>query len=255
MDWRTVAVALTLVLAGCSTFASPSTPSETVTPAPVPTTSPEPPTEAELAPGVGVRGSFDATRLAEAHGTAAANRSYVWQERLNVSSSNGTAPLTVDSQLRVETDQRYWFRTSPSGEFWHQSEFANGTDRYQRLFVQGGVEIRQRPMTTASEEFVPLATRAISDYLAVDEVSVSRSSANGDSVYVIRADSDTVRGQGAVQNYSAQATLTPEGFVYSLRVRYVSVDNGQRQLVRYRMGYDQVDNATVERPDWVDAAG
>lgn len=253
MDWRVVVVGLSVLLSGCGTFLTPSAPQETVTPAPVPTTSPEPPSETELAPGLGARGSFNATRLADAHRQAASNRSYVWRERLNVTAENGTTPIIVRSQLRTETEGRYLFRTSSSDRFWYHTEFANGTDRFQRRFVAGGVALRKRPMATATHQFTPLATAAITQYLAVDEVSISRSSANGEPVYLLTADSDAISGLGDLRNYSVEAKVTPAGFVHSLRVHHVSYYDDQRQVVRYRMGYRRLGNTTVERPVWVDS--
>lgn len=55
-----------------------------------------------------------------------------------------------------------------------------------------------------------------------------------------------------VHNGTVTAVVSPEGFVRSLEAVYTVRSVGQPRRVRYGFTYEQVDNTTVEAPDWYD---
>lgn len=78
MLWRTLAVALLAITAGCGTFATTSDPTPTVTPAPVTEVKTPTDTPTGIAPGVAGGGVRNVDRLAEAHLEALEGATYVW---------------------------------------------------------------------------------------------------------------------------------------------------------------------------------
>lgn len=245
MRERVAVVAVVVLLAGCSGFAGPSAPTETVTPAPVPetTTQTEQP-DGPLPPGLSGSGVTDTGALAQAHTNALRGQSYTWHARTTFGGNRS------DQHLTVEGPKTYAFRHTSPGSLSNTSEFADGETVYTRYyrFVE---RLRRAPAPNATDQYGPVAAGAIERYLAVENASVAETLVDGRLHYRLRATTDRYPRIGGATDYSVTAVITPDGFVRSLAVTYVSRGGDRPIAVSYDFQYDAVGNATVERPAWL----
>lgn len=254
MRWRALAVTVVLLTAGCSTFADSNPTPETVTPVSVPEVLTESKFGPEVAPGVGPRGEVNATRLAGAHRTAIANRSYVWTERLSYTAVTGNVSFAVRSTLSVAHERRYWYRSATTLQFWNYTEYADGEYRYQRKYEGGGIQYERHPVTNVSTVFGGLMTKSIERFLAVDAATVRNATVDGDPYYRVVSANPSESKLGPARDYAVVAHVAPNGFVRSLRVTYVKPSDRGPRRIRYHLRYSDVDNTTVDPPEWVSMA-
>lgn len=251
MRWPLLAVAITVVLAGCSGYFDSPTPTETVTPAPVPEPATAQATESGVAPGLGGGRVVDAKQLASAHQTAIRDRSYTWYERYSSASFDGEGTIGVTTTLRVEHEYLYDYDLATSWSFGNTSEFTAGPARYRRDVGQAGYRYvleRSTPVTTRVGD---RQRRAISRYLAIGTASVVTRRIDGQRYFEVTGTTDSIPGVGQVSNYSVRALVAPSGFVRTLTVGYADVLGDELRTVRYRFRYTEVGNTTVEPPTWV----
>lgn len=242
MDRRLAAVALAVLLAGCSAFAGGGEPTETVTPAPVPEVTPGERGGTALPPGVTAEGVVDPAALADAHLNAVENRSYVMRGRF-VYGNQTSAAL-----LRVASPRRYYYRETNGYYGSNVTEFADGEWWYGRYDRFQSRYSRDRA-TDATERFGAIVTQYVDQYLAGD-ATVTEATVDGQRRFVIRS-SDQPWNRTAVEDYSARALVTPDGVIRSLRVSFVDRDGDDELRVEQQLSYERRD-VTVERPEWVD---
>jgi len=276
MDWRVVVVVSLLVLGGCGFLPADGGDGqdETVTPAPVPTVTVTPtPEQRSLPPGVRRTGVVDVQALVAAHRKAITNQSYVWRARrgttteVNGSLQNSSVPTVTWISARVESERVYSLRTDrerltlSSGPTLvaDYREYADGEYRHVGYDVPWAVdyEVRSRMVVAArhNDNIGRAMTTAIVRYLSVENAIVSLTSVDGRRHYAVVARSEApsgyVTGEGNVTEYTARAVISPDGFVRSLNVTFLVADERRRQQFYYSFTYDDVDETTVERPQWV----
>lgn len=255
-----VALALCLVLAGCSAFdAAEPRPSRTVTPAPVPT--PEP----SLPPGVTTSGVDDYERLAAAHRVALERESYTVAFARTVRLANGTTVRRSVGGRIVGDDgaSRTWEREAGRGErgaagvvgqeTWANASvqvvrfrYANGTSRYTVITADQQYPYRGAGLTVSESLVTEDATLVDSDTDAVP------------ATYTLLARNLTGhRARTAALDHTETSSLrvvvTEDGLVRRATVRYTGTLDGTRAVVNTTIRYD-VGPRTVTRPAWVETA-
>ena len=267
MRWR-VLVALAVVLtAGCGSLFAASddtgtAATDTLTPAPVPAETPTP-ERWDLAPGLTSTGVVDLEALVAAHRAATANRSYVWREFRGTSAHvNGSIPIQDRTVAEVESRSRYHLRSGDqrvrlrSGltNVANYSEYADGTVRTIRFRFVGRTSYERRhthPTDPNDHRLVGAsATSAIRQYLALSNVTVSAVRLDDRPYYLVVGRNWPAFTGETVHNGTITAIVSPDGFVRSLEAVYTVRSVGQPRRVRYGFTYEQVDNTTVEPPDW-----
>lgn len=263
MIWRALAIAVLALTAGCGTFANVNDPTPTTTPAPVPELSTEPPTPAGVAPGVAGGGVTDANQLAAAHLDTLDETAYVWESERRVDrfpNETGTEHV-VRSELRVESERRYWFYTDRR-DVHNQgdvpfiddvTEFADGERTYRRFvpFGQREFTYQRGSVRRANAAYARELATPIRQYLAVPNATVAEARRDGQLYYRITAHRSDVPGMVAGSNFSVHAMVSPQGFVRSLNASYEVDRNGRTEEMRYVGEYDQRKSLSVTRPDWV----
>jgi len=232
------------VLAGCSTFVSPSASTETVTPAPVPAaTTSTAEAGGPLPPGLTGGGVTDVGSLASAHLDTIRNRSYTWQAHTYFGETNST------QTLKVEAPRHYTYQDAGRGSRINTSDFADGETVYTRYhrFVE---RLRRAPAPNATDQYGPLAAKAIERYLAVENATVAETLVGGERHYLVRTEMDRYPAIEGATNYSVEAVIAPDGFVRELTVSYVNRGGTRPLPVRYHYRYDRVGTTTISEPTW-----
>ena len=235
MAGRLAVLLVLLLFAGCGAFGGAER--QTVTPVPVPEQSQD-----GWADSAVTENTVDARRLAAAHRRATWNRSYVLGMRLSLEWGTQIVSLVVEDRYR------YQFRTEIINKNYTKQVYNNGNRRYvydER--AQGAWTATRRP-TPVSGVLDPDPARLIEAYLATN-VSVERPRDNCDTCPVILTATDPPAAFEPADNYSAQATVRPDGLVQSLTVSYW--DRSRNSLVSYEIRYSAIDETTVSRPTWV----
>jgi len=256
VNWRPLAFVALALLAGCSTFA-PAGQTPTVTPAPVPENTVT--TEASpLPPGVTGNAVADIDELARAHVAVSSNRSYTWQARYVVNRVDGQRN-TIRQQASVENESTYTYWTnrreapsdSPFNYLGNYTEYAVPGERYTRVADGPRWEYSRAPHESARRQIGRRAASAVHEYLWIDNASVAVTRLDGQRYYEISGTEYAPPATWEVSNYSVRAVVSPDGFVRRLNASYVRRLGGQRERIDYSFEYTQVENTTVERPDWV----
>ncbi|AEM56220.1 hypothetical protein HISP_03080 [Haloarcula hispanica N601] len=235
MAGRVAVVLLLLVFAGCGAFGGAER--QTVTPVPVPEQSQDDRVEPAL-----TENTVDARRLAAAHRRATWNRSYVLGMRLSLEWGTQIVNLVVEDRYH------YQFRTEILDQNYTKQVYTNGNRRYvYDVRAQGAWTATRRP-TPVSGVLDPDPARLIEAYLATN-VSVERPRDDCDTCRVTLTATDPPAAFEPADNYSARATVRPDGLVRSLTVSYW--DRSRNSLVSYEIRYSAVGETTVSRPTWV----
>ena len=272
--WRRLLVCLLLVTAGCNTLgggdAGASTP--TVTPAPVPA-------EETLAPGITDDGVTNPRALAGAHAGVITNRSYRLTVNRTVRAANGTLRERLSLELALAANRDYLVDTGTAGPeapvflgtppanatFWSNGSTyvrkltRDGRTTYNTFSPVEGAGTWQywaRTVPFGGQQATPRAflTRT---FRAVDTVVVGRTEANGTTTYRLRGNETTEQLEADVanpRNVSLTATVTDEGLVRTLSLRYVGTIDGEEVVVSRTVAYRNVGATSVERPPWFDRA-
>lgn len=275
------AVALLVVLAGCSGATLPDgsggTETPTLSPVPVPdggtagggTATPETPDD-RLAPGLTDEGVVDAFALAGAHRRALANRSYTVTSRMRLVGPNGT----LRSVHRVD-------RVAAGGQRYHVVERSTSAARYPvqsaaaraeiwfaggpALFRVGSTNVSYRVGTTVSLGG-PIGDPTGHDRLAGLYGGVDRWSVTpriGWETAFFTLESSTRPDPGVLdvpllvddpRDVRVRVVVLHDGQVYHYRIRYAGTFDGRPVEVVRRVRYHDVGNTTVVAPDWLDQA-
>jgi hypothetical protein len=263
VHWRTLLIALLAVTAGCSAFSVSDEPTPTVTPAPI--AEPTEPTEIEtspLPPGVTADGKVNRQRIARAHINASEGATYRWSDRHDGHryTNSTTRQTVIEHRARVENETRYAYRTSrrqarngsPLNETASTSEFGNAVARYERIAFEDPVYLEHR-RSNASERVGRKMATQISEYLAVENATVTPVLLNRQRLYRITADEYALPTDWTIEAYSVTALVTTEGLVRRIDANYTITSGKSRVTVDYHFEYTPVESVTVERPDWVTA--
>ncbi|ELZ23203.1 hypothetical protein C475_16179 [Halosimplex carlsbadense 2-9-1] len=271
---RAIAVALLVVLAGCSALA-PGTDRPTVTPAPAPTDSP-------LPPGVESSGVTGASALAAAHAAALGNSSYTLVTNRTVRTANGSlrSALIVRLALSPGPSRDYHARVSVDGpaaplvigepptraEYWANDEVYlrrrtvddrtaysryDDTDAYVGTwsFWLGTAALDLGPETDLRSTLRGFETRVAADSPERERVHLVGTTARSDEFVDDPAEVERV------ENATLHAFVTESGFVESYHVVYdATLDDGERVRVRRSVRFEGVGTTTVDRPSWYDEA-
>lgn len=264
MRWRTVAVVVLAVTAGCGTFTTGSEPTQTVTPVPVTEVPTEGPTPTGIAPGLSGGGVRDVNRLAEAHTNAIEGESYVWRSVRRADSLPNVSGRehVVRQNLTVESERRYQYYTNRrdlnerGGErlLNDVSEFADGETVYRRFvpFSQQEFTHARQPAEAASVRYESEMVGPVRRYLAVPNATVAEARVDGEPYYRVDAEREMVPGFTRGRNFSATALVSPSGFVRAMNVSYAVDRSGRTVAVEYSFRYERRDDVSVDRPDWID---
>jgi hypothetical protein len=243
MNWRALAVALAVVLAGCGSVVdgeSPDSggPTPTLTPAPVPTVTEPAPT---LPPGVTGDSVSNATALYAAHTSYLRGRSYTLRVRVRVDES------TTERLFRVETPTRYVRHDVLPGR--NFTQFADGDVSYLRSDLGGN---RLFGRSTDVDPPTAHTVRLSKAYLQLDAVRVAETRVDGELAYELTGQYPVHPALDSFRNVTIRAVVHPRGLLRSVNVTYVSVEDGTETRVTRSFAYTAVDATTVERPAWVD---
>jgi len=246
MDWRTVSVALAVVLAGCGALGGASGPSgdragetPTLSPVPVPEVTTAPPT---LPPGLAGANVTDANALVDAHLAAIQGRSYTLTVRVRVDDERS------ERRFRVETPTRYYRVDRLADPRSDTAQFADGNSLYTRTEYGDSVEFGRYDDPSPPRSQTVMLSRA---FLQVDSVRVAETRVEGDVAYELTGSYDTHPAIESFRNVSLRAVVEPTGLIRTLNISYYRANDGSK--VTRSFAYSDLDSTTVERPAWVDA--
>jgi hypothetical protein len=266
------ALAVAVLLAGCSFGPGGGTPTETVSPAPLPEA-------AALPPGVTEEGVTAPRVLGEAHRAALRNRSLTLASNRTVTAANGSVVSMLNVTVALADDRSYHARVATAGpeapvllgrppargEYW-----SNGSVHLRRLSRDGRtthdridserafVGSWQFWTTTVAYGGVSAREPAIYYGTAFDAIPTTvaeHRTANGTAV--VRLVGNTARSTAfsqldvdGVRNVSLVAEVDERGVVRSYRLSYVGLVDGEAYRVRWRIEHDRLDRTTVDPPSW-----
>jgi hypothetical protein len=262
-----VAVALLVVLAGCSVFAGGGqpTPAETVTPAPVPelgpTETPPPATPRERLgtfPSISAEGDINVSGLFASHIAYLSDHSYTLEWNRRTAGGSGAIAREYDRRIAVGADGSFLVRNADEGTnttltygdrdgAYRRVEGLNGTDAEP---VPAGLTdpVGQRYAETVSFEIltflnegydsVEVVTRNGRPYARVVSGNVPPQIPETYSAY-------------AVHDFAATLWIAPEGYVSAVHYEFDLRNIDERIAVEWRYTYDRVGETTVDRPEWV----
>ena len=262
MASRAVYVVLVVCLvaaSGCSALGGSDTEDfETVTPVPVTTVdstpTPTPATAGSFPPGVSANGTVDVDRLVAAHESTLANGTYRWEFTYRVGGDGGNYSSNFTRTARVGSDWLLVEQTSP-GLSPNQSLFVTNETGYLRSVSRQRTQFDtlQQPRDHRSLAF---SGALMKRFLTGVTADVSTVEVDGQTYYRLYASDARVPPElrqepVTIRNYAVTAYVTPDGFVRSLTVQYERIDSRERDFVTARYHYTDLDEETVERPDWV----
>jgi hypothetical protein len=277
-----VALAALLATAGCSGLApgSGDQPTESLTPVPVPGEG------ADYPPGVSADGVVNPERLAFAHDQAVGNTSYRLRSNRSTYFGNDSLRSRIDLDLRLDRNRTYLTAVETAGprgpvilgrpparaRYW-----ANGTLYASRIDRDGDVTYSltradRSPFATwqywsgtaaFGGESSYRANRYEQMFRAIPTRVVGNRTVNGTTVYVLEGrrpgDSGFTAGPADAVGPSGphpalRATVTEDGLIRSVHLRYRAYDDGDEYDVDWRITYRELGNVTVGAPPWLDRA-
>jgi hypothetical protein len=248
MNWRAVAVVVSLVLAGCGSVVggngaaeasdSVSAPTPTLTPVSVPEVTTASPT---LPPGVSGDSVTDSAALYDAHMAYLQGRSYTLEVRVRADE------VRSERLFRVETPTRYYRQDLLPGR--NFTRYADDETVYTRTAI-GDNELfaRSDDVDRPSAHTIRLSKA----FLQLDEVRVAETLVDGRLHYELTGSYPVHPTVETLRNVSIAAVVHPAGFIRSLNVSYVAARSGTETNVTRTFAYTDVGETTVERPAWVD---
>lgn len=274
---RSIALAIILVVAGCSGFSGSedrpdaSTDTVTLSPAPIPPTgTPTERPERHLAPGLTRDGVVDPFALAAAHREALSTQSYTVVTNTTIHGPNGTL-RTVDRTVAVAAGGTpyHLVETSESDSSYPVTAVAGRVEIWfagrPALFRVGTENVSYREGTTASLGG-PVGDTTGHDRLVGYYGSVERWAVRelpdgpGDSLVLESRESpdpavlDLPLLVSDPRDATLRVVVTKDGRVVTTRVRHVATFDGERVEVVRRVRYEAVGNTTVAEPAWVEEA-
>jgi hypothetical protein len=274
-----LAVAVALVLAGCGGgvgVEAPGTASPTISPAPVPTAPATP--GARLAPGVTREGVVVPGALLAAHRERLVGTAYR-TDRLRLRIRGGTVSSRVSTVARYDGTGRYLVERTISGSDTDRLGTATRVEQYadaeagyrrrvvgDRRAVYSTVGISPAPGPEPTAVLAdPLAGRdVVLAFSAVRARVVTRERAGGTTTLTLAGEGlrsrEALRAYlgrsnvSTVRNLSIRATVTGDGLVTSLAVRYTIRVDGRTERVLRRARFSGVGTTEVQRPAWYDTA-
>lgn len=268
--WRVAAACLLLVLAGCGgPAAAPATETRSVTAVEVPD-------DGTFAPGVTEEGVTGPSALARAHTDALAETSYRLVVNRTVRYANGTLRESLRVNLSLAADRGYLVHTATAGPaapvflgtppanatFW-----SNGTTYLRRLGRDG---------TTTYNSFEPREGAGTWQYWArtvpfgggtgnprdffedtFETVETRLVGTENETAYLLVGETATEpldEEYADPRNLSLRASVTPEGMVRSLTLRYEATVEGRTVTVVRTLRYEDVGETTAPRPPWYERA-
>jgi hypothetical protein len=265
-------LAVLVVLAGCG--AGPfATPEPTVTPVPVPEGD-----RGSLAPGVSDEGVERPGVLAAAHADALTNRSYRLVTSRTVRYENGTLRERLRLELALSADRHYLVDAETAGPeapvfigkppatatFW-----SNGSTYTRRLTRDGETTYTRFQPTDGAGTWqywartVPFGGRQGSPRNFVEETFTTvptsitgRTAVGNTTAYGLAGTraTDPLPGVDEPHSVVLRATVTADGLVKSVTLRYAGTVDGEAVSVERTVRYEGVGNTTVGRPAWTDRA-
>ena len=270
-----LAVVALVVLAGCGSFVgggsggngaggggAPGSANGTITAAPVPEVTPTP-DPWPVAPGISADGVVDVNALIDAHRAAIGNTSYEFTEwRGSASPPNETVPMFRQTRATVAGSSRYLVWTSSEmirldGAVTHVANYTEYVDpdarrvRYRLAGQSESAFAEQYVVAAAYNDLVgERATVSILRYLTAENTEVARTTVDGRRYYAVTGFERSPTADSR-RNLSVRALVSPEGFVRSLNVSYVTMGVGELRRFRYRFAYEDVGETTLDPPPWV----
>lgn len=248
MDRTRLLVVALVVLGGCGSFGGNPDPGpdldRTLTPAPIPesTLTPRDP----LPPSVTGNGVADVDALVTAHTAALENRSFTLRVRI---SRDDETNLRL---VRVEGHRRYYYRDETQAVEGTRTEFVLDRFRYTRTVEPpAGLQFGRYRGSDYADRYGQIPGETLRSYLSAGNVTVLRTTVNGERRYELRADRSPRREPDLRTNYSVRATVRPDGFVSSLEASYVRPHDGGRTNVTVTVEHTDLDSTTVDPPAWV----
>lgn len=270
MSVHRLAVALLLVLAGCGSVSSPDgdrEPTPTATPVPVPTDASGGGSGDALAPGLATTGVYAPDRLARAHASALAGRSFTLERRVETTGVDGTLRQRDRSVLRYGPDRRRFAYDLVQVDRRGERETRSRIRRYadgERVFValtrgnRTNYSLLRGPdgaLYDPERVFPQNATgeRTLERVLLLADTRV-RERSTVDGVPVYRVATLAPQSVPPLENLSLVAQVTADGLVRGYHLTYEADREGRRTLVDVRVTYRRVGETTVEPPPWVEVA-
>lgn len=256
MRWGLVAVAVVVLIAGCSAVSfgddgPGAAPTDTVTPVPVTDGStPAPTIGGERPPGVSANGTVDAGALASAHAAYLANRTYTWSIR-----EDSDDPGDGFVRRVVVGSETFLLSQSQGDPGRNVSLYVNATGGFIRVAEGDRIRYDLLRLPGRAADYV-FATVSIRQFLDGRTVAVSTVERRERTYYRLHAADgappEAVGPAGAtISDFTATAYVTEEGFVRSLAAEYDRAIDGDSSRVSIRYDYSRLDESTVIPPDWV----
>lgn len=220
-------------------------------------------TTAQYPPGITAE-SVDSEKLADAHATAVAGRSYrLITRQSGTDRLDGSHRWSGAWQHAGVAGDRTWLYTvvgydsTPNGTRLVQyTAYADGEYVYRRAGIREGLRYDRDAVRLGSEGYgfhTDRARRAVRLYLATTRVEVDQPSWRPDLYRVVATGRPTAVG-GTVSNYTATAFVSREGFVSEMTVEFTRHESDDAEDVRFRLEYAAVDETQAEPPGWYDEA-
>ncbi|QPV62036.1 hypothetical protein I7X12_14945 [Halosimplex litoreum] len=262
-----VAVALVVVLAGCSVFAGGGqpTPAQTVTPAPVPdlgpTDTPPPATPRERLgafPAISAEGDINVSGLFTAHIAYLSDHSYTLEWNRRTAGGSGPIAREYDRRIAVGADGSFLVRNADEGTNTTVT-YGDRDGAYRRVEGSNGADAEPVPAgltDPVGQRYAETVSFEILTFLNEGYDSVEVVTRNGRPY--ARVVSDNVPPQipetysaYAVHDFAATLWIAPEGYVSAVHYEFDLRNIDERIAVEWRYTYDRVGETTVDRPEWV----
>jgi hypothetical protein len=271
----TVAIALVVLLSGCSAFTGGSEPTQTLTPADAPATTSYP-------PGIDASGVVSPDALADAHGERDDNVSYTLVSNRTVTYENGSIRSELRTRIALAVNRSYLTTISTAGPegpvllgrppaaatYWSDGE------TYARQFTRDG--------TTTYNTFSPpdqytgtwqfwartVAFGGRSGYAgqtirrtftAIPTTLEGREATANTTLYRLTGTDATSTDFAApeidtVENLTFDAVVDRDGLVRRIHYRFDGRIDGTPVQVERTIAYRNVGNTTVGKPAWLSRA-
>jgi len=245
MDWRPLALAAVVVLAGCGAVldeggSGAGTPTPTLTPAPVPEVTATP---VALPPGMTGDRVTNPDRLLAAHRSVLDGVSYTLRLRVGVGDAVSTRVI------RLESPSRFFTHDVMSGPRGNVTQFASGPVVYARMEYAGVTQYAEFDNDYPPDSQTVQLTRL---FFRVGDVAVYRTTVDGDPAFAVAGSYPVHPEAERLRNYTVRAVVEPSGLVRSLNVSYVRAEGPSRTNVTRSFTYSDVGSTEVEAPVWVD---
>jgi hypothetical protein len=253
-----LALALSLLLAGCGGVASDArTETTRVTPVEVPTTTERP--DRFVAPGMTAERLVDPEALQRAHAARLANASHQFREVVTRRAANGTLLARyVTLVVRNGSTVRYRFDGDrrDENETWPVDRYVTADRVYTARTVGNTTNYTVAPVSETGRR-VPVApddyAASLTRVFGLLPLRVEDSVRSGDQTrYYL--ETTAPRDVPPLRNATFVGAVTPKGVVDDYRVSYEVPRDGRSVTVTVTVSISDLGTATVERPAWLDRA-